>query len=60
MWVEWFVPWCWFWQNDERNEFITIVNRRDWEVVLNNEPKTSRATYEEAKVVVDRYMSEHP
>jgi hypothetical protein len=59
MWQEWFVMGAWYWSDDKGNK-ITITHRHQYDVDLNNVNKTSRATFEEAKAIADRYMEEHP
>ena len=55
MWQERFVLGRWCWEHDT-GKLLFIVHRKQFDVDLNNITKTSRATFEEAKQVADRYM----
>jgi len=59
MWQEYFIMGGWCWANDKGQQ-LTIFRRNQWDIDLNNNTKTSRATFEEAKSVVDRFMQENP
>lgn len=59
MWQEWYAQGRICWENSNHDQ-LTIVNRHDWEVLLNNVKKTSRSTLLEAKTVAERFMKEFP
>jgi len=59
MWKEMFVMGCWCWEHNSGTRLFIIL-RKQFDVQLNYDIKTSRDTFEEAKKVVDRYIQEKP
>jgi|GEM_PF-4111571 len=59
MWKETYVMGCWCWEHDS-GTLLFIIHRKQYDIQLNYDIKTSRDTFEDAKKIIDKYMETHP